>query len=370
MRDLEHTNQQTARKAILKRQQLSSHRTYAYMNYYLHPSVRKLSVFLDQSLSNIGTSGAILHGRETSRHSYDTVLAKITPVVARQEQLRKLMRDLLTMRLRLAVDYSRALPALLAAGSVYSVLPMSRACMEAIALLYRHTASGLSIEERILRLFRDAHRGITKIESQAKARIEGISIHDMNQLKRLMDASSAEIGRVGELIQQKYSRQHRRNSDQMPHSSSAAAQMLEGMMEQFDDQPDAIDGSFIHKNLSDAVHANAMVMTALSSKVNFDSDNWYTDIIDIRHLVTPISTAIGMLQMAFYEAQEHWSVDFPFDEIDQCLLLMVDIDHKYGDDDAFVNLNSNTKAASKAEATAQARLQYASLSLMSPHALG
>ena len=145
-------------------------------------------------MSKIGASGAILHDREKSRHRYESVLAKITPVVARQQQLGKLMRDLLTMRLRLAVDYARALPALVAAGSVYSVLPMSRACMEAIAQLYWHTTSGLSVEERILRLFRDAHRGFTKIESQAKARTKELSVHDKTQLKRLMDASSAEIG--------------------------------------------------------------------------------------------------------------------------------------------------------------------------------
>ncbi|MYG87314.1 MAG: hypothetical protein F4190_02130 [Acidimicrobiales bacterium] len=340
------------------------------MNPYLHHSVRHACVILEDTLSRIGQGGGVWALDPQTENAYRSLITQIAPAAGRQQQLNMLMEEIWTMRMRLAVHYTRALPRLITSGSVFAVLPMARAALEANALLNWHTAAGLSVQEHFLRILVDAHRTFEPVSRKAQGQFPPTSdIHQ--QARRLLNASSAEIAAVGRLVKDEFGERRRKASLKMPKEGRAAdcavAQMARWAI------PEHRDPSFppfMYGMLSDAVHSNALALSELSSKSNRATELSYTDFIDIANIMVPVNTAVGVLAKAFADAWDHWAyVDVPLVELNDYLIVAVDLIMKHGDKDIFVGIDDQQERSRRSASKGLTEQLIAQAAVhLSPHA--
>ena len=177
------------------------------------------------------------------------------------------------------------------------------------------------------------------------------------------------MNRAGLIVEQTRGKWNRRESDRVPKKSKAVEDRIKRTTMRLGDTRATSNPSFMYERLSDAVHADAMTIIALSSRNHAKSDSWYAEFVDIAHVIAAISMVMGMLMEAFGDAQHHSFVDFPFEDVNQCLLLMVDMYHEYGDEDAFININEDMKALRRSERHERSMMEQHTRAMMSPHAL-
>lgn len=273
------------------------------------------------------------------------VINLVTPDTARQDQLFRLVFDVIYLRANISVDYARALPALVVSGSMCGALPMARVTMESIAVLDWHSDPGLSTEERILRIFRDAHETWKKVAGRTEKLLTSEAARDApkelpeyyrRRMKSLIDASSSEIAAVGQIVKASHGKTKFRSSNRFPDAPVIVNEAIERMLRDYAEFDKPLPTSVYH-DLSDSVHGDPLIMQTMLRQANFDDVTRSSiDIITVDRLLVPIWTALAMMCDTFRRMNSFWQLNFPFEAANECCWLMAENTGRHGNETIYL----------------------------------
>lgn len=305
---------------------------------HIHPCIREASKSLADVLARIAFDEWVpldeVGGLEVVRNA----LKHVTSQPAREDQLFRLVFDIIYMRANISLDYMKALPMLLVSDSMYATIPLSRVAMEAIALLDWHCEPGLSIEERLLRIFHDANttwikvagrsRGNLKIPNLSADQVAAIGA-DNDRAELLLSTASAEIEKIGNVVKSKYGKGKFKQSSNMPKLGPAVDAAVERMGQAFAADLPSGPGS-IYNILSESVHADPLMMSTMLRQTNFDETTRNSiDIITVGHLLVPVGGALAVMYHTFSRMETYWKLRFPYKEANECAWLLAEHTRKH-----------------------------------------
>ena len=312
---------------------------------HIHPCIREASKSLGDVLAEVAFDEWApldeVGGLEVVRNA----LKHVTSKPAREDQLFRLVFDIIYMRANISVDYMKALPMLLVSDSMYATIPLARVAMEAVALLDWHCEPGLSIEERLLRIIHDANSTWIKVAGRSGGNLKIPNLShgqvvamgaDNERAELLLSTASAEIERIGNVVKSRYGRGKFRRSSSMPKPGPAVDAAAERMIQTYAaDLPSGL-GS-LYTILSDSVHADPLIMSTMLRQTNFDETTRNSiDIITVGHLLAPVGGALAMMHQTFSRMETYWKLRFPYEEANECAWLIAEHTRKHWNEPVYL----------------------------------